>query len=211
MAARERPILLLDAGDNVGGGGPGDSTIILHEARAGGLEPVLAILHDPEAVARCCEVGVGAFVELEVGGKSDNRHGGPLPVRGKVRLISDGQYSDSGPTHAGHTHYDAGKTVVIDTDQRETLVLTSLLVMPVSRQQILSLSIDPSQYRAVIAKGVVSPGPSYEPITKGSIVVATEGCTTPDLDSLEYRHRRRPLFPFEPDARYEPGSQDVDN
>jgi hypothetical protein len=36
------------------------------------------------------------------------------------------------------------------------------------------------------------------------IQLSTGGCTTADLASLTYRHRRRPMFPFEPDAFYDP-------
>jgi microcystin degradation protein MlrC len=30
----------------------------------------------------------------------------------------------------------------------------------------------------------------------------TPGCTAADLNLLEYEHRRRPMFPWEPEATY---------
>ena len=36
------------------------------------------------------------------------------------------------------------------------------------------------------------------------ILVNSPGVTSADLSSFTYQRRRRPLYPFEPDATYEP-------
>lgn len=203
MRAGDGPILLLDAGDNIGGGGPGDATHLLHEARVQGLAPTLSILFDPEVAAECTRAGVGGVIDSLVGGKTDQRHGMPLELRGTIRAVTDGKYTDFGPTHAGHSHYDTGPTVAVDDERGNTVIVTSQLVMPVSLNQVLTLGIEPRRYRAIVAKGVVSPLPAYEPVTRGSIVVSTPGCTTPDLGGLEFEYRRSPLFPFETNATLE--------
>ena len=46
-SAPQGPVLLLDAGDNIGGGAAGDSTVLLHELRRAGTASVLAIINDP--------------------------------------------------------------------------------------------------------------------------------------------------------------------
>ena len=51
------------------------------------------------------------------------------------------------------------------------------------------------------AKGVHSPRPAVEPIAKKMIWVATPGVTTADLSTFSYKHRRRPMYPFEAEAR----------
>ena len=56
--------------------------------------------------------------------------------------------------------------------------------------------------RVVVAKGVVSPRPAYEPIAAEIVLVNTPGVTSSDLSSFAYRRRRRPLYPFEPEAEY---------
>jgi microcystin degradation protein MlrC len=65
-----------------------------------------------------------------------------------------------------------------------------------------SLGVWPEKYQVVVAKGVQSPRPAYEPIAAEIILVNTPGVTTADLSTFEYRHRRRPLYPFERDAAY---------
>ena len=65
-----------------------------------------------------------------------------------------------------------------------------------------SVGVYPEKYRVVVAKGVVSPRPAYQPIAKEVILVNTPGVTTSDLSFFEYRRRRENLYPFELMANY---------
>ena len=72
---------LLDLGDNVGGGSPGDGTLIAecllrHKVRG------LVVLCDAEAAERAAKAGVGAVFAGAIGGRTDELHGAPLQVRG---------------------------------------------------------------------------------------------------------------------------------
>src|SRR5262249_22059547 len=68
-AAERGPIVLMDVGDNVGGGSPGDSTILLAEAQRLGVRSFLVTLYDSDSVAECVAAGAGGHVDLHVGGK----------------------------------------------------------------------------------------------------------------------------------------------
>ena len=92
---------------------------------------------------------------------------------------------------------------VLDTTDDHTLVLTSLRIGNTSRQQMYALGVRPEDKKIVVAKGVVSPRPAYEPIASKIILVNTPGVTTSDLSNFEYERRRVPLFPFEREAIYE--------
>jgi microcystin degradation protein MlrC len=203
-AAPRGPVVLLDVGDNIGGGSPADSTVLLAEARRQGVSRLLQTLYDPEAARAAIAAGVAATVTLHVGAKTDRNHGAPVEVRGRVRLIADGRYEEPTPTHAGFRFFDGGPTVVLETDDAHTLVLTSRRVGNTSIQQMYSLGIRPETYRVVVAKGVISPRPAYAPIAAELIAVDTPGVTAADLSRFTYRRRRRPLYPFEPDATYSP-------
>ena len=72
------PVILVEMGDNIGGGSPGDSTFILAELIAQGASRFVVILYDPEGVQACIQAGVGEAVSLQVGGKMDNLHGDPV-------------------------------------------------------------------------------------------------------------------------------------
>lgn len=196
-SSAEHPVVLLDTGDNVGGGSPGDSTHILHAARRLGVAGIVQVLCDPDAVRVCRETGVDGTVSLEVGGKTDSRHGAPFPVRGVVTAISDGKFEDTTPTHGGFRYYDHGLTACLRTDDGNVLVLVSEPAGTTSLEQFRLVGIEPTEQQIVVAKGVHSPRPAFEPIAAELIYVGTPGATSADLSTFSYEHRRVPMFPFE--------------
>jgi len=201
-AAERHPVVLLDVGDNVGGGGPADSTHVLAAAQRLGIPGIFHSLCDPASVGACAEVGVGATVELDVGGKTDDRHGAPVHIRGVVRCLTDGRWEDPGDTHGGFRFFDTGPTALVHTDDGHDVLLNSLPLGNVSRRQLESVGLDPLTQPIIVAKGVHSPRAAFEPIAAELLWLNTPGCTTADLGALRYEHRRRPMFPFEPDATY---------
>ena len=198
------PVVLMDVGDNIGGGSSADSTHILKEAQRMGVRRFLQSLYDPESVQRCVEAGVGGEVSLRVGAKTDDLHGKPVAVTGRVTRLSDGKYEDTRPTHGGYRFFDGGTSAVLETTDDQTLLLTSKRDGNTSREQMYSVGIWPERYRVVVAKGVVSPRPAYQPIASRIILVNTPGVTTADMTTFTYHRRRKPLYPFEEDAAYTP-------
>jgi len=196
------PMVLMDVGDNIGGGSSADSTHILEVAQAMRIKGYLQTLFDPESAQMCADAGVGSHLKLTVGGKTDNMHGNPVSVSGIVRTLFSGKFEDDRPTHGGFKYYDGGLTAVFDTEDGHTLVLTSLRCGNTSREQMYSVGVYPEKYRVVVAKGVVSPRPAYQPIAKEVVLVNTPGVTTSDLNFFEYRRRRPNLYPFEESAIY---------
>jgi microcystin degradation protein MlrC len=196
------PVVLMDVGDNIGGGSTADSTFLLAEAQRMGVRGYLQTLYDPGAVQACVAAGVGRELTLRVGAKTDDRHGRPVEVTGRVRVLADGKFEELTPIHGGGRFFDQGLTAVLDTTDGQTLVLTSRRAGNTSIQQMYSVGVQPERYKVVVAKGVQSPRPAYEPIAAEIVLVNTPGVTTSDLSTFAYRHRRRPLFPFEREATY---------
>ena len=199
----EKPVVLMDVGDNVGGGSAADSTVLLEEALRLGIGDLLIILKDPEAVQSCAQAGVGAQVSLKVGGKTDDMHGSPVPIQGHLRTLTDGHFIETRPIHGGGRFFYQGLTAVVETEQKHTIVLTSLPMFPGSLEQVRSAGITPEHKQVIVAKGVVAPRGAYEPIAAKIILVNTPGATDADLSRWQYKRRRRPLFPFETDASYQ--------
>ena len=198
----EGPYVLMDVGDNIGAGSSADSTHLLIAAVKLGIKGYLQTLFDPDSVSLCESAGVGSTLTINVGGKTDNMHGEPVTVTGVVRKLFDGKFEDVGPTHGGFKYFDGGTTAVLDTDNGHTLILTSLRCGNTSREQMYSVGVYPEEYRVVVAKGVVSPRPAYQPIAKEIILVNTPGVTTSDLTFFNYRRRRPNLYPFDPSVSY---------
>lgn len=195
------PVLLLEVGDNIGGGSPGDSVDILREARRLGFARLLTIVADPQAAATCVAAGVGSTVTLSIGGK-DPETAPPVEADATVLALHDGRYRSDGPTHSGRRSFDAGPTAAVRLDTGQTVVVTTQVVPPWTTAQITVLGLRPDMFAAIAAKGVHSPLAAYGPHVTEIIQVDTPGVTCADLSNFRYRHRRRPLYPFERDATY---------
>ena len=68
---------------------------------------------DPAAAAACFAAGVGAEVELGVGGHTDDKHGPTLDIRGRVRTLHDGTYQENERRHGGGRFFNQGPTAVV--------------------------------------------------------------------------------------------------
>ena len=196
------PIVLLDVGDNIGAGSSGDSTFLLAEAVKQGASSWLQTVRDTEAISACLEAGIGNNVTVEVGGKTDSLHGEPVRLSGRVTRISDGRFEDSGTVHAGWRFFDGGTTVVIETVEGPTVALVTTRVGNMSREQFYSLGYRPDDFDVVVAKGVVSPLPAYQPIASELLTVNTPGATSADMSSFEYKRVRKSLYPLDINAQY---------
>jgi microcystin degradation protein MlrC len=190
---------LLDMGDNVGGGSPADGTELAHALhRHAQLAPAFVCLYDPEAVRQAAAAGAGAHIRLRVGGKTDDRHGSPFEADIRVRGVYDGRFEETQPRHGGFLKFDQGLTAVVETAEGLIVMLTSRRMVPFSIQQLISCDLVPANFRVLVAKGVHAPVAAYAPVCRHLIRVDTPGVTSANLGRLEYRHRRRPMFPFEP-------------
>lgn len=205
MEAPQQPVLLLDVGDNVGGGSPGDSVALLHEVLRQGATDVYAAVASPSGVAACIAAGVGAEVDVEVGAATDPAIGPPLRLQGTVRVISDGTYEDPKPTHGGRRFFDMGTAAVVDLGNNVKVLLTSNVIGSSTPVQLTSVGLDPMSFKAIIAKGVNSPLAGYMPIVAEWMWVDTPGCTAASFKNLPFTSRRSPMFPFETDFDYAGG------
>ena len=194
------PVCLLDMGDNVGGGAPGDGTVLAHLLHRADIGKSFVCLYDPVAATRAMDAGIGASLTLSMGGNSGAVYGTPLEAPVTVRQISDGVFTDLRPRHGGTTHYNIGRLALVETTTGLTVMLTTRRVFPVSIVQLTSCGIDPTAFRFIVAKGVHAPVTGYAEACRSFIRVNTRGITSADLAAFVYHHRRCPLFPFEKPA-----------
>jgi microcystin degradation protein MlrC len=197
MGSARKPVILVDLGDNIGGGSAGDGTVLLREIVRLGASGAVVVLYDPEAVAEAARIGPGGALRREVGGRVDRMHGDPVQVSGVVRSLHDGKWEETQARHGGRRFNDQGPTAVVDVDRGNTLVLNSLRTPPFSLGQLTSLDIDPSRQSILVVKAAIAYKAAYAPIAARVIEVDTPGLTAVDPARFEYRHRRKPMFPFE--------------
>jgi microcystin degradation protein MlrC len=199
------PVILVDVGDNIGGGTTGDGTVLLAELLRQGARDAVIVVADREAAAVCTSAGIDAEVDVIVGGKTDGQHGGPIPVRGTVVSLSDGHWIHEGPENAG-VPVDMGPTAVLKVEG-VLLVLTTTKCMPGDLQQLRSQGIEPTEQHIIVVKAAVRWRGGYEPIMADAIHVDTPGLGSVDLSRFDFRSVRRPIFPLDRDFTWD-GSGD---
>jgi microcystin degradation protein MlrC len=197
LASDRRPVVLVDLGDNVGGGSAGDGTVLLAELLRQGASGAVVVLHDPEAVRIARRAGPGGRFEQVVGGRVDRLHGDPVPVWGVVESLHDGTWVEEQARHGGRRFNDQGPTAVVTIEGPNTLVLNSLRTPPFSLGQLTSLGIDPTRRAFLVVKAAVAYKAAYGPIAGRVVEVDTPGLTAIDPARFSFRHIRRPMFPFD--------------
>ena len=96
------PVILVDTQDNPGGGGTSDTiavfaSLVRHEAEAA----VVAMLCDPETAAQAHEAGVGAEIDVALGGRSGLPGESPFTGPVVVEALGDGEVTCTGPMDRG--------------------------------------------------------------------------------------------------------------
>ena len=198
------PVCLLDVGDNVGGGSAADGTALAAELHRRGAGKAFVCIYDPESVAAAQAAGRGAVRTFRIGGKTDRMHGESLAIECRVLDVFDGRFFEPEIRHGGVHHYDQGRTAVVASAAGLVVMLTSKRMVPFSLHQLTDFGIDPKTFRYIVAKGVNAPLAAYREVCPSFVRVDTPGSTAANMTAFEYRHRRRPMFPFEPDLRWAP-------
>jgi microcystin degradation protein MlrC len=192
----QKPVLLLDMGDNVGGGGPANNSCIMEAFEEIKQYKYFVCIYDPQAVADAASHNPGETFDLKITGTGKD---GLKTHNLNVTLvrITDGTFTEANPRHGGQINFKMGKTAIVSTAEGSEIMLTSLRVMPFSLQQLIGSGVNPSDFDAIVAKGVNAPIAAYGPVCPTIIQVNTPGVTQADMTLFEHKYRRKPLFPFE--------------
>lgn len=199
VVAERFPVILADIGDNIGGGSPGDGTVLLHELMKAGAQDAVVVLADPQSVAQTVAAGLDAEIDIMVGGKADQWHGEPVRVHGIIQNLTDGRFSTSGKDHFSNIYgqeVDMGRCARLRCGGI-TLLLTEKKTPPGDLEQLRSQGINPEAQKIIVVKSTIAFRGAYEPIAAEIIEVDTPGLCAASLDAFPYRKLRRPLFPLD--------------
>ena len=192
------PVIIADASDNPGAGSYGDSTFLLNGMIDAGLEnAAFGMICDPGAATQLVAAGVGATVEVHLGGKIDPAYGPPLELTGEVIAITDGTYVAQGPRWRGVTQR-LGPTAIYRVGGID-IVVTSNRVQCTELETFTHAGLEPRDKSVIAVKSMHHFRASFEPIASDVIIVDSGALATKEYARLPYKNLPHPIFPLDLD------------
>jgi microcystin degradation protein MlrC len=190
------PLVLADGTDNPGGGGYNDTTPVLQAMIDAGIQnAAVGTIYDPGTVQQAMKAGVGAEIDVELGGHTDESMGKPVKAKAVVRMLSDGVFRNDGPMNAG-VESNMGPTAVLRIGGIDVVTISNR-IQTIDLQTFLSQGIDPRAKDVLVVKSVQHFRAAYAPIAREIVLVDSGGICSPDIMRLKFTKLRRPIWPFD--------------
>ena len=198
--SEEGPVLILDHYDNTASGGTMDTTNVLAEVIAQGLDDVAFCgIYDPDAVKVMQDAGVGNEVSLLLGGKLTmpalQRHSHPLNLTGRVKLISEGRFPTTIAMGRGLIT-DMGVTAVLTVGTVDIMVV-SRHFEPVDPGCFRAVGIEPTERRFLMLKSRIHYRVGFRDLAREVVECAGLGVCTSDYSEIKFNNVRRPIYPLD--------------
>ena len=193
-------MIFTDAADATSSGATGDSNLILRGLQqAGYTKKVLAQIVDADAAAAAHQAGVGATVQLTLGGGIDPARFTPMPVTARVQLLSDGRAR----LETMKIGLDAGPTAVLTWDNVTVVVFSKTLSL-FDRAMYFANGLDPRDFDLIVVKSPHTEHHMYEAWADCNFNVDVPGATSANLPTLGHTICARPIYPLDADVRFAP-------
>jgi microcystin degradation protein MlrC len=199
----EGPVIFTDAADATSSGATGDSNAIIKALREAGYgKRVLAQIVDQGAAQAAHRAGVGATIEVALGGAIDSHRFTPMRVKARVALLSDGEARLE--TMKAGLH--AGPTAVLTFDNF-TIVVFSHTISLFDRAMYYANGLDPQDFDLIVVKSPHTEHHMYDAWVEKNFNVDAPGATSADLKSLGHTICARPVFPLDEGVTFTPRPQ----
>ena len=193
LKSNKKPYIISDMGDNPTAGGAGDVTWTLRELLNNkafkndtGPELIYASIPGPEMIKAALKGGLNSAVSAKVGAQVDNRFSPPILLEGTVEAI-----------HQGDVH--AETEVVIKLGSIKVIVTKKR--KPYHREKdFTQLGLNPRKTDILVVKiGYLVP--ELYNMRGDWIMALTPGGVDQDLERLNYKRIKRPMFPLDKDMK----------
>ena len=188
-------VVVSDTGDSVLGGAGGDSTVLIREMLAQGIEgPALVPLVDPAIGDKLDPSQVGEVVTVEAGGAVARMHE-PIPLTGRLTHFGPSVLHIGGDFSSPFV--DLGIAAVLVVDCGTVVVTQRPGVGGVHPAMYEHFGIDPSGFKMAVVK-TASNFQYFAGISSQVIRANTPGPTQSDIASLPWERIPRPVYPLDP-------------
>ena len=192
LESNRMSVVLADSADNPGAGAGGDSTFILARLLERKVEnAVIGPFWDPGAVSFCHQAGVGATLQLRIGGKVSRFSGPPLDVTAEVLAIAKSAMQDG----LSGTIAPLGDVALVRIDGVR-VVLNTHRTQGFGTNLFTQFGIDLAETKLIVVKSSQHFHASFGPIASEVIYVETPGVAPGNYRSLPYKRARTTIWPL---------------
>lgn len=195
VAEDSSPVVIADQSDNAGGGAPSDSTFALKELLTRGIENVaIGMIWDPIVVQIAMSAGVGATLDIRLGGKMGTMSGNPLDLTVTVTKITPSMVQHW-PQKTGTLKIHCGDSVALHC-QGIDIVVNSQRTQVLSPDVFSNLGINPQEKSLLIVKSTQHFYAGFAPIASKIIYMAGPGSIPPIFKEIPYKRVNLNKYPW---------------
>jgi microcystin degradation protein MlrC len=203
VAAERGLVILSDTGDSVFGGATGDSTVILRELVHQQIPcTALVTVVDAQVARMAHNAGVGATLNVQLGGKLDTLFGRPLEVAAQVAALDEGMLESSVNYRST---FDMGKCALLQIGNIKVVVSENVGIGGNHPIVYRRFGVEPADAQIAVLK-TASNFQYFADMTSQVIRVNTPGPTMSHLEQFNWQHIPRPTYPLDPITGWQPGA-----
>ena len=189
-ATAQKPVVIADTQDNPGAGADSNTTGMLRALLDNGAQDAaLGLIWDPEAAAQAHAAGVGATLELALGGRSGTPGDAPFIGTFEVVALSDGRCRYDGPMMHG-MQVELGPVACLKIGGVR-IAVSSTKAQMLDRNLYRVAGIVPEQMKILVNKSSVHFRADFQPIAHTVLVAKAPGPMTADPADLPWKRLAR--------------------
>lgn len=190
------PVVLSDLADGTGAGSPGDATAVIAALLEADVpKTCLVCVRDPEMAEAAADAGVGAEIDVDLGGKLDNVYNRTIRFEGVVEFAAPAAFRFGGEGYTG-VEMDMGQCAVL-RDGNVHVLIVSNAVFTVDPAMYRAVGLDPAAAQIVVVKSHIQFRAGYAGLAKEIILLDSPGMSSDHIEELDFRRVERPLFPLD--------------
>jgi microcystin degradation protein MlrC len=190
LKLNQKAVLISDSGDNPTAGGAGDIPYMVErllarpELASGKRTAIVSAIASAEAVQIAKAAGIGAEVDVTIGGINDPVNGTPLSLHGEVFSIYENDR--------------VGGDIVVIRSGGVHVVIPSKRKPYHQMQEFANLNLSVADHDITVGKwGYLEP--ELKNAASAAFQALTPGAVNQDIESLDFKRVERPVFPLDPE------------
>jgi len=214
LQAGDGLVVINETSDNPGGGSPGDGTHLLRallDAGAAADGAAFGFLCDPETVRAAHDAGVGAAIDVRLGGHHDELHGAPIETHAYVKCLTDGRFVLQALAAGSRVSLGRSARLVLGADRatgREGIdvIVTERRSQTLDDEIFRLHGIDVTRRSIVALKSSNHFRAGFRHLAARIVTADSPGLTTCRVEVFPHPRSPVPLWPQDPRAAYQPSA-----